>query len=107
MLDIKFLRENPEVVKENIKKKFQFEKINYVDEVIEYDKKIRALKQEAESLRAQRNELSRQIGALMREKKIEYFEGGTIMEKNVASWKILVKFGGVISKVYRIFQKEV
>lgn len=43
----------------------------------------------------------------MREKKIEYFEGGTIMEKNVASWKILVKFGGVISKVYRIFQKEV
>ncbi len=71
MLDIKFLRENPEIVKENIKKKFQFEKINYVDEVIEYDKKIRALKQEAESLRAQRNELSRQIGALMREKKIE------------------------------------
>lgn len=71
MLDIKFLRENPEVVKENIKKKFQFEKIKYVDEVIEYDKKIRALKQEAESLRAQRNELSRQIGALMREKKIE------------------------------------
>ena len=71
MLDIKFLRENPEIVKENIKKKFQFEKIKYVDEVIEYDKKIRALKQEAESLRAQRNELSRQIGALMREKKIE------------------------------------
>lgn len=71
MLDIKFVRENPDVVKENIKKKFQDEKIPYVDEVIEYDKKIRSLKQEAESLRASRNELSKKIGLLMKEKKID------------------------------------
>ena len=71
MLDIKFVRENPEVVKENIKKKFQDEKLPLVDEVIEIDKQIRALKQEGESLRAARNDLSKQIGALMREKKID------------------------------------
>ncbi len=69
MLDIKFVRENPEIVKENIKKKYQFEKLPYVDEVIEYDKKIRALKQEAENLRASRNDLSKQIGLLMKEHK--------------------------------------
>ena len=71
MLDIKFVRENPEVVKENIKKKFQDQKLPLVDEVIELDKKIRSLKQESESLRASRNDLSKQIGALMREKKID------------------------------------
>ena len=71
MLDIKFVRENPEVVKENIKKKFQDEKLVLVDEVIELDKKIRAYKQEAETLRASRNDLSKQIGQLMREKKID------------------------------------
>ena len=71
MLDIKFVRENPEIVKENIKKKFQDEKLPLVDEVIDIDKKIRALKQEGEALRASRNDLSKQIGALMREKKIE------------------------------------
>ncbi len=69
MLDIKFVRENPELVKENIKKKFQFEKEKLVDEVIEIDKKIRTLRVEAENLRASRNELSRQIGLLMREGK--------------------------------------
>lgn len=71
MLDLKFVRENPEIVKENIKKKFQFAKLPYVDEVIEYDKKIRTLKQEAEGLRASRNDLSRQIGSLMKEHKVE------------------------------------
>jgi len=71
MLDIKFVRENPNVVKENIKKKFQDEKLPLVDEVIDIDKKIRALKQEGEALRASRNDLSKQIGALMREKKVE------------------------------------
>ncbi len=71
MLDIKFVRENPEVVKENIKKKFQDAKLPLVDEVIEIDKQIRALKQEGESLKASRNTLSRQIGQLMREKKID------------------------------------
>ena len=71
MLDIKFVRENPEIVKENIKKKFQDQKLPLVDEVIELDKKIRSLKQEGESLRASRNDLSKQIGQLMREKKID------------------------------------
>ena len=59
MLDIKFVRENPDVVKENIKKKFQDEKLPLVDEVINLDKKIRAFKGEAESLRASRNDLSK------------------------------------------------
>ncbi len=71
MLDIKFVRENPEIVKENIKKKYQDAKLPLVDEVIELDAKIRAFKQEAEALRASRNDLSKQIGALMREKKTE------------------------------------
>jgi seryl-tRNA synthetase len=71
MLDIKFVRENPEIVKENIKKKFQDQKLPLVDEVIEIDTKIRALKVEGENLKAQRNTLSKQIGQLMREKKIE------------------------------------
>ena len=71
MLDIKFLRENPEVVKENIKKKFQDEKLPLVDEVIDLDKKIRGLRVEAENLRASRNDLSKKIGLLMKEKKIE------------------------------------
>lgn len=71
MLDIKFVRENPELVKENIKKKFQDEKLPLVDEVIEIDKEIRALKAEGEALRASRNDLSKQIGTLMRNKEID------------------------------------
>ena len=65
MLDIKFVRENPELVKENIKKKFQDAKLPLVDEVIRYDAEYRAAITEAESLRAQRNKLSKSIGALM------------------------------------------
>ncbi len=71
MLDIKFVRENPELVKENIKKKFQDEKLPLVDEVIEIDKEIRALKAEGEALRASRNDLSKQIGTLMRNKEVD------------------------------------
>jgi seryl-tRNA synthetase len=71
MLDIKFVRENPEIVKENIKKKFQDQKLPLVDEVIEIDTKIRALEVEGENLKALRNILSKQIGQLMREKKVE------------------------------------
>ena len=71
MLDIKFIRENPEIVKQNIKNKFQDEKLPLVDLVINIDKEIRALKQETESLRAKRNELSKQIGLLMKEKKLD------------------------------------
>lgn len=65
MLDLKFVRENPDKVKENIKKKFQDEKLPLVDEVIELDKQNRAAITEADSLRADRNRLSKQIGALM------------------------------------------
>ena len=71
MLDIKFVRENPEIVKNNIKKKFQDEKLPLVDEAIELDKSIRANKQECEVLRASRNDLSKQIGALMKNKEID------------------------------------
>ncbi|MBQ7412065.1 MAG: serine--tRNA ligase, partial [Clostridia bacterium] len=65
MIDLKFLRENPDVVKQNIKNKFQDSKLPLVDEVIELDKQYRAFKQEADNLRADRNKLSKQIGALM------------------------------------------
>ena len=65
MIDIKFLRENPEAVKENIRKKFQDNKLPLVDEVIELDKESRAAKGEADALRAERNKYSKQIGALM------------------------------------------
>ena len=65
MLDIKFVRENPDIVKQNIKNKFQDEKLPLVDEVIALDKKNRDIKQEVEALRANRNKLSKQIGGLM------------------------------------------
>ena len=71
MLDIRFLRENPDIVKENIKKKFQDNKLALVDEVIELDAKSRAIKTEADSLRANRNKVSKEIGALMAQGKKE------------------------------------
>ena len=71
MLDIKFLRENPDIVKENIRKKFQDSKLPLVDEVIELDAKSRAVKTEADSLRANRNKVSKEIGALMAQGKKE------------------------------------
>ena len=69
LLDIKFVRENPDLVKENIKKKFQDKKLPLVDEVIELDEKARAAQQEGDDLRKKRNELSKQIGGLMKEGK--------------------------------------
>ncbi len=74
MIDIKFLRENPEVVKENIKKKFQDEKLPLVDEVIELDLQSRKAKQEADDLRAAKNKISKEIGALMAQGKKEEAE---------------------------------
>ena len=71
MLDIKFLRNNPELVKENIRKKFQDLKVPLVDQAIELDVKIRDVKQKGDELRAKRNLLSGEIGKLMREKKVE------------------------------------
>ena len=71
MLDIKFVRENKDKVKENIKKKFQDEKLPLVDEVIELDQKIRELKSTGDSLRQERNATSDEIGALFRDKKVD------------------------------------
>ena len=70
MLDIKFVRENPDIVKENIKKKFQDKKLVLVDEVIELDKQVRSLKQQGDELRTKRNSISQSIGLLMKDKKI-------------------------------------
>ena len=74
MLDIRFLRENPEVVKQNIRNKFQDNKLPMVDEVIELDKRNREIKQEVEALRAERNKISKMIGGLMKEGKREEAE---------------------------------
>ena len=74
MLDIKFVRENPEVVKQNIRNKFQDNKLELVDKVLELDKENREIKQEVEALRAERNKISRQIGALMAQGKKEEAE---------------------------------
>ena len=71
MIDIKFLRENPDAVKENIKKKFQNNKLELVDKVIELDAESRAVKQQADELRSNRNKISKQIGALMAQGKKE------------------------------------
>ena len=74
MLDLKFLRENPDIVKQNIKNKFQDKKLPLVDEVIELDAQARATQQEADDLRAQKNKISKQIGALMAQGKKEEAE---------------------------------
>ena len=74
MIDIKFLRENPDIVKQNIKNKFQNDKLPLVDEVIELDKQARAAQQEADTLRANKNAIAKQIGALMAQGKKEEAE---------------------------------
>ena len=74
MLDIKFIRQNPDIVKENIKKKFQDSKLPLVDEVIELDAQSRAIQQEASNLRAERNRISKSIGGLMAQGKREEAE---------------------------------
>ena len=71
MIDINLIRTNKELVKENIKKKFQDEKIKLVDEVYDLDKKVREYKIEGDSLRKKRNDISGEIGSLMREKKVD------------------------------------
>ena len=71
MIDIKFLRENPDVVRQNIKNKFQDFKLPLVDEVIELDEKLRKTKVEADELRSKRNKISKEIGTLMAQGKKE------------------------------------
>ncbi len=83
MIDINLIRTNREIVKENIKKKFQDSKLPLVDEVYELDKQVRFIKQEVDDLRAMRKTLSNQVGALMKEKRIE--EANTIKAQVVAN----------------------
>ena len=97
MLDIKFVRENPEIVKDNIKKKFQDEKLVLVDEVIDLDARIRQLKVEGENLKASRNTLSKQIGQLMREKKID--EANKIKEQVSANNERIAEIDPEIAKL--------
>ena len=82
MLDIKFLRENPEIVKQNIKNKFQDSKLPLVDEVIALDLESREVKQEADNLRSERNRISKQIGGLMAQESVKREE----MKKQVTSF---------------------
>ena len=74
MLDIRFVRENPEVVKQNIKNKFQDNKLELVDQVLELDQRNRDIKKEVEALRAEKNKISKQIGAFMAQGKKEEAE---------------------------------
>ena len=88
MIDIKFLRENPDAVKENIKKKFQEHKLGLVDEVIKLDDKRRATQQQADDMRSEMNKASKQIGALMAQGKKEEAEAA---KKEVAELKQKIK----------------
>ena len=97
MLDIKFLRENPDVVKKNIENKFQNEKLQLVDEVIELDQKKRDAQQEADSLRANRNKISKEIGALMGQGKKEEAEEA---KKKVAEFASRLSELEVLEKEY-------
>ncbi|HAQ41084.1 MAG TPA: serine--tRNA ligase, partial [Clostridiales bacterium] len=87
MLDLKFVRENPEVVKQNIKNKFQDSKLPLVDEVIALDVESREIKQKADGLRADRNKYSKQIGGLMAQGKKE--EAGELKKKVVENSETL------------------
>ena len=95
MLDIKFLRENPDIVKENIKKKFQDAKLPLVDEAIELDKELREYRVKGDSLRAERNSTSTEIGSLMKEKKVE--------EANAKKQRV----GEINKELEEVEQKEV
>ena len=104
MIDIKFLRENPDIVKQNIKNKFQDEKLPLVDEVIELDEKSRSVKCKGDELRAQRNSLSDQIGNLMRNGQKEEAESvkeqvKEINQKLVENEKLEEDYAGKIKKI--------
>lgn len=104
MIDIKFLRENPDIVKQNIKNKFQDEKLPLVDEVIELDEKSRSVKCKGDELRAQRNSLSDQIGNLMRNGQKEEAESvkeqvKEINQKLVENEKLEEEYSEKIKKI--------
>ena len=104
MIDIKFLRENPDIVKQNIKNRFQDEKLQLVDEVIELDEKSRSVKCKGDELRARRNSLSDQIGNLMRNGQKEEAESvkeqvKEINQKLVENEKLEEEYAGKIKKI--------
>ena len=116
MIDIKFLRENPDVVKENIKKKFQDDKLPLVDEVIALDKRNREIKSEVEALRANRNKASKQIGALMAQGKREEAEeikkavaadGGKIDQLTAEEKEVGEKLNAIMMRIPNIIDPSV
>lgn len=104
MLDIKFVRENPEAVKENIRKKFQDEKLPLVDEVIAKDAEARKAQTEADAIRAERNSLSKQIGVLMKEGRKE--EAEAVKEKVTANAKRLEELNKIQEEAQEIVHKD-
>ncbi len=116
MLDIKFLRENPDLVRENIKKKFQDDKLPLVDEVIALDKRNREIKTEVEALRANRNKASKQIGALMAQGKRDEAEevkravaadGGRIDELTAEEKEVGEKLNNIMMRIPNIIDPSV
>ena len=116
MIDIKFLRENPDVVRENIKKKFQDDKLPLVDEVIALDKRNREIKVEVEALRAQRNKASKEIGGLMAQGKREEAEvikrriaedGGRIDELTSEEKDVTEKITSIMMRIPNIIDPSV
>ena len=116
MIDIKFLRENPEAVKENIRKKFQDDKLALVDEVIALDKRNREIKTEVEALRANRNKASKQIGMLMAQGKREEAEevkravaadGGRIDELSAEEKEVGEKINAIMMRIPNIIDPSV
>jgi len=91
MIDIKLVRENPDLVKENIKKKFQDHKLVLVDEVIDLDKKNRAAITQVETLRAERTRLSKQIGSLMSSGKKDEAEEIKAQSQKIGEQKVFVQ----------------
>ena len=116
MIDIKFLRENPEIVKENIRKKFQDEKLPLVDEVIRLDAENRKAKQEGDDLRSLRNKISKEIGALMSQGKKEEAEGKKaevaagakrLAELEALEAELQEKITGIMMKIPNIIDSSV
>ena len=116
MIDIKFLRDNPDVVRENIKKKFQDDKLPLVDEVIELDKRNREIKVEVEALRAQRNKASKEIGGLMAQGKRDEAEiikrriaedGGRIDELTAEEKEVTEKITSIMMRIPNIIDPSV
>ena len=104
MIDIKFLRENPDLVKENIKKKFQDHKLQLVDEVLELDKKNREAKLKGDELRAKRNQISTQIGNLMREGKKDEAQ---VLKQEVIKINSEIETNKVLEEKYDIETKNI